>query len=325
MRVLLTGATGFVGRGTARQLVERGFSLRLLVRDPGRLEEDLGRNSAVEIVAGSLEMPPAGLGFGVDAVVHVAGLVDARRTRDYHRVNVEGSRRLASRVAEEAPELPWVQVSSLAATGPADPARDDDPPRPVSRYGASKLAGERAVAEAGFPQRAVVRPPAVYGPGDRAFLPFFRDVARGRPVLLPRGGPARLSFVHVGDLARALIAVLEAPPEQVEGRVFHAAGPEQPSLDEFLALVGEVVGRRPRALRLPSLLGWAAAACALPLRLATGKPAYLSLDKMRELTAPAWCCDAAGLRRQTDWEPGFSLPAGLADTAQSYRAAGFLA
>ncbi|MBL7007749.1 MAG: NAD-dependent epimerase/dehydratase family protein, partial [Planctomycetes bacterium] len=111
MRVLLTGATGFVGGETARQLVRNGHSARVLVRDPGRLAPELAVDPLLDFVRGSLERPPDGLSDGVDAVLHLAGLVDARRPRDYQRVNAEGSRRLAEEVARRAPGARWIQVS----------------------------------------------------------------------------------------------------------------------------------------------------------------------------------------------------------------------
>lgn len=324
--MLLTGATGFVGAAAARHLLREGHALDLLVRDPARLAPDLACAGQVRILRGSLQaLPgPAALAAEIDAVVHLAGLVDARRPRQFHEVNAAGAARLAAAVALAAPAARWVQVSSLAATGPGYDVADDDPPHPVSRYGASKLAGEAAVAAAGFPQRIVLRPPAVYGPGDRAFLPIFRDIARGRRVVLPRPAPARLSLIHVEDLAAALAAALAAPLARAGGRSFHVAGSEQPSLAEFLALAGEAVGRAPRVLRVPAAVGWALAAAVTPLRLATGRPAFLSIDKMRELTAEAWCCRSDGARAVLDWSPAHPLAEGLAQTVRHWRAAGFL-
>ena len=324
MRVLLTGATGFVGGAVLAALARRGDEVLALVRDPARLPAG-SDGRALRVVQGSLEDPPSAALADLDAVVHVAGLVDARRPSDFDRVNARASGRLAAAVPAVTPRARWIQISSLAATGPGDPARDTDPPRPVSRYGASKLAGEAAVAENGFPGRIVLRPPAVYGPGDRAFLPYFRDLARGRPVPLPRRGPARLSFVHVEDLAGAVLDVLDAPEGAVAGRVFHVAGPERPTLPGFVAAVAAAVEGRPRSFRVPAALGRAAAFLLVPVRRLSGRPAFLSLDKMRELTAPAWVCEAEGLRRATGWQARFPLEDGLRQTAAAYRRAGFLA
>jgi len=326
VRLLLTGATGFVGGAALRAFLDAGHRVRALVRDPRGLPGDLAAHPALETHAGSLVSPDSlqGLGAGVDAVVHLAGVVDAPRAADFQRVNCDGTRRLAEAVARAAPQAIWVQVSSLAATGPGDPSRDSDPPQPVSEYGRSKLAGEQVLGQAWPGPRVVLRAAAVYGPGDVGFLPFFRAAAAGRVNALPAKGPARLSLVHVDDLVAALQLAVAGGAALERGRVLHIAAPERPSPRELLAAIATAVGGRSRIVSVPTALLWTVAALATPSRRLWGRPRYLSLDKARELTAAAWCCEADGATAALGWVPRYTLAAGLAHTAAAYASAGLL-
>src|SRR5262245_31182216 len=198
MRVLVTGATGFVGAHVARELDARGHAVRALVRDPARAEAV--KAHLTELVRGDLADPEtlAVACGGVDAVVHVAGLTKAARDADFTRVNVHGAAMIAGAFRQASRGRGrFVLVSSLAAAGPSPPERarrEDEAPAPVSHYGASKLAGDRAVAMtlAGSEvELAVVRPPIVYGEGDRDVLLAFRQVAGG--WFLAVGGRAALA------------------------------------------------------------------------------------------------------------------------------------
>ncbi len=313
MKVLLTGGSGFVGRVLLRALVARSWAVRTLVRTSSRLQVPPGKESLVDIWPGSLVDPDSlrGIGEGVDAVVHLAGAVAPRHLRDFDRVNRLGSAHLAE-ACRGVPGLErWVQLSSLAATGPGDPVRDGEPPHPISRYGRSKLAGEREVAARGFSGLIVLRPPAVYGPGDPAFAPMIRALVRGLPVPLPRPGPAHLSLLHVEDLAGALVAALEAPGAAF-GRIFHVSGPERPSPAELMERIAALAGRRARLLPVPLPLAWTLAGVCSPVRRLCGFPRYLNLDKIHELGASAWSCESPAAEELLSWEARIPLSEGLA-------------
>ncbi len=164
--VALTGATGFIGRRLAPLLAADGWRVRLLLRrDPVHAE---WRGLAPQIVAGGLDDPAAlrQLVEGVDAVVHVAGLIKAARRRQFYAVNHAGSAALADAVLAAAPAARFLHVSTIAAREPA-----------LSDYAGSKRAGEDAVLERLGARVTVLRPPAVYGPGDRESLAFFQMAA----------------------------------------------------------------------------------------------------------------------------------------------------
>ena len=194
--VAVTGVTGFVGPHLVAALARRGWRLRLLVRRWSPLPSLAGIDA--EIVLGDVLSEPAlrELARGADAVVHAAGLIKARTPADFMPVNRES----AALLSALAPEATLVLLSSLAAREPQ-----------LSAYGASKRAGEVAIATRSGPWLAV-RAPAVYGPGDRETLAYFRSVKHG---LAPQHwlSSARLSLIHVSDLAEALALAVDRPPE----------------------------------------------------------------------------------------------------------------
>src|SRR3954469_6491662 len=210
MKIFLTGGSGFLGSYVAEQLAEQGHTVRALVR-PRSERKILDRLPRVEFARGAIE-DRASLDAamdGVDAVIHVAGLVKARRPEEFFQVNTEGTKNLLAAAEARAPGLKrFVYVSSLAAVGPSSdgqPVHDDAPPRPVTQYGRSKLAAEQAVllAKDRLPV-TVIRPPLIYGPRDRETLAFFTSVKNG---VLPVLGDGRntLSVIYGEDCASALV------------------------------------------------------------------------------------------------------------------------
>jgi dihydroflavonol-4-reductase len=292
------------------------------VRSPAKAERLRARGIA--LVPGDLEDEAAlaALVADSDVVFHVAGKVAARSQAEFLRVNRDGTARLA-RAAARARVARFVLVSSLAVSGPSRPGEalgEDAPERPLTWYGRSKQAGERAAREAGVPL-TIVRPSAVYGPGDRSFLTLFRAAARGIVPLLGDGGQ-QLTLVHVRDLAQALVAAAESPATL--GRTYHA-GHETPVTQLALAhAVGRAVGRDVRPVCIPAALVRPALAVAGGVSRALGRAPLLDGDKARELLASGWVASSAALRRDAGWLARIPLEAGLAETALRYREAGWL-
>ena len=194
--VALTGASGFVGGHIQQRLVAAGWHVKALTRRPGGLAE---AGPAVTPVQGDLESGSAlsELVSGVDAVIHCAGLVAARKTGDFHRVNTQGTENLLRAATAGGNSPRFILISSLAAREPQ-----------ISPYAHSKRQAEEHLRQVGAGlDWQILRPPVVYGPGDRATLPLFRQFTRG--LVLRPSGDGRFSMIYVEDLAAAASALLE--------------------------------------------------------------------------------------------------------------------
>ena len=301
--VAITGATGFIGGTAARLLAAAGWRVRALVR-PG----SLGRRPAnleAEWVSGDLTDADSlrRLVAGASAVLHCAGAVRGATREDFDRVNVDGTARLVRAAAAEPVAPRFLLVSSLAARSPG-----------LSFYAASKQAGEeRLAALAGGLCWGVVRPAAVYGPGDREMLPLFQSMFRG---LAPVIGAAsnRVSLVHVDDLAAALAAWLERGHRP---RGVYEAGDGRPagySWQEIIDIAEGLRGRRIVRVPVPVPLVRVIARGNLALARLTGRAPMLSPGKVRELTHPDWVADNAPLQADTGWTARIPLAEGLRRT-----------
>jgi len=304
--VVVTGATGFVGPHLVAALARHGWKLRLLVRRWTPLPSLPGVEA--EIVWGDLsdEASLRALVVGADAVVHAAGLIKARRPAEFDRINRDGTARLSAL----APDIPFLLLSSLAAREPQ-----------LSPYAASKRAAEEAVAARSGPW-LTLRAPAVYGPGDRETLAYFKMAKRGIALQpgQPRGRPeARLSLIHVEDLAEALALALDrpVPPGVHEIDDGHAGGY---SHADMAAAAADAFGRPVRALRVGQGLMKAVAGLN---RLRTGAQ-ILTPGKVRELFHPDWTVHDRRLAALTGFSARFGLADGFRHTILWYRAHGWL-
>ena len=326
MHVFLTGASGFVGKNLVPYLLDRECRLTCLLRDPARLPEEL--RSKVAVVVGDLtNLGPEVMSAlaGAEAVVHLAGQLWGRTYEDFDRVNHLGTEALVKAVGKANPSLKrFVNVSSMAAAGPArpgEPLTEASPEAPISWYGRSKLAGERALTEAAFPW-TVIRAPAVYGPWDPATLIFFKLAACHIHPIIGWGRPEH-STIHVEDVCQAIRLVLtgETRPQSTyfinDGQAIHR-------LREVMTLVVESVGKWVVPVPIPGGLVLAAEGLlALGQRIGLA-PSRVTPDKLRELRQRAWTCSADLITENLGFNASVPLAQGIPETAAWYRANGWL-
>lgn len=288
MKVLVTGANGFIGRALCRHLVDEGMSVRGLVR-PGSTLGTLTDIPAVEVTHGdvlSTESLSRAL-EGADAVVHLAGAVAAGRDSTYARVNVEGTRNL-SEAAKAAGVRRAVFMSSLAAQGPSQPGqphRTAGNEQPLNSYGRSKLEAETILRELLGDAATILRPGIAYGP-DYADLAQVARWVRSRVV--PFVPDLELSFVHVDDLVALVGLALRAEGAAV-GPYFVSDGEVQ-RMERVVDRLESLVSERP-GLRLPlsaKVLGWLEP---VTQRVADTAGLGASISRLiAEVRAPGWAC-----------------------------------
>jgi nucleoside-diphosphate-sugar epimerase len=299
----LTGGTGFLGRYIAQALVEAGWRLRVLIRqapdhpafDTLPLEPQIGSLSD----ATSLDR----LVSGADVVIHAAGLVKALRRDEFMRVNRDGTARLAEAVARTPGGARLVLISSLAARSPT-----------VSAYAESKRAGEDAIAARLCERRRVIlRPAAIYGPGDREGAAMLR-LASGWVVPVIAAPEPRITMVHARDAAAAILAMMQAGAEPGCYEISDARR-DGYGWRELLRVISNSVGRNPRALPVPDAAVLAAGTARDGLAALTGRPAIFGRGKAREILHRDWSVAPERQIASTLWRPRIDLETGMRETA----------
>ncbi len=298
--IALTGATGFVGR---RVLALATGPVRALTRRPQPPQP------GVEWVLGDLTDAHAlaRLCDGAAAVLHIAGVVNAPDAAGFHAGNVTGT---ANMLAAAAGVPRFVHVSSLAAREPG-----------LSLYGASKAAGD-ALVQQRRGDWVIVRPPGVYGPGDAEMRDLF-GLARLGLGLAPGGPAARISLIHVDDLARALLALTSGGPSGEILEIDDGSGGYAHA--DHAAAIGRALGRsRVRMIPIGNGLLNRAAGIATAIARMQGQLPKLSRDRARYLAHPDWVARGGNARLHPLWQPRISLDDGMADTVRDYRERGWL-
>jgi uncharacterized protein YbjT (DUF2867 family) len=303
--VAVTGATGFLGRHLVRALAQDGWTPRVLVRrDP---IHPLWRDLDLEVVVGDLKTPGAldRLCRSADVVVHVAGLIKAASLDGFNVVNRDGARAAAK--AAQAAGARFILVSSLAAREPH-----------LSNYAASKRAGEDAVRDVS-PSVLIVRPPAIYGPGDTETLGLFKIAAQS-PVLPVLSPDSRIAMIHVQDAAAKLVAFCRRP---VSGLVeLSDVRRDGYTWSEIMTAAGQAMNRGPRLVRLPDNALRLAGILADAWSFASNNPSVFGLGKARELLHNDWSLSSAPM---AEGVPSvFGLIDGFLHTVDWYREQGWL-
>lgn len=317
-RVLITGATGFVGSHIAEAFVEAGYEVRCGIRTSSNLRWI--RDLETERVLVDFTRPEhlADTVKGVDIVVHAAGLTSARRDEDYRRINAEGTRRLAE-AAAGAGIRRFVFVSSLAARGP-DAAVGGDGEHPVSLYGKSKLEAEEHLrTPSGQMEVVALRPTAVYGPRDTDLLPLFKMAGRGFLVL--PGGTGILQPIYAADVA---LATLAAAREDAGFGPHPVAEADRYTWSEVASGLERAFGHPIRVVRLPAAAFKRAGSVAeRAARLRGAIPAF-DEHHAENLAVHDWTCDTVGTRESLGWRAQVPLLEGLERSVRWYRKAGWI-
>lgn len=296
----VTGGTGFVGQHLLRQAVAAGYDVRALTRGWKPPEEE------IVWVDGALDRSEslAKLTSGADAVIHIAGLISGSREA-FEEVNVAGTAAMID-AARKSKVRRFIHISSLAAREPA-----------LSNYGWSKAKSERLVAASGL-EWTIIRPPAVYGPGDRETLELFKMAKRGLIALPPAG---HFSIIHVEDLCRLILTVLDEAETMSE--IYEPDDGRENGWHHrhFARTLSRTFGKRATTVALPRFVLRTAARID---RLVRRKRAKLTTDRVNYFCHPDWVVTAERKPPAALWEPQIRTATGLKETGKWYREQGWL-
>ena len=323
--ILITGANGFVGSRLCRTFHEQGFAVIAGVRRQANLS--LLDGLKIDYRYGDVTAPETldAMVTGVDYVIHNAGVVKAKRAQTFFDINERGTRSLCEAVRKHNPGLKkLIYISSLAAVGPSAPGKpvtESCTPHPVTTYGRSKLAGERAALT--YADRlpvVAIRPPGIYGPGDREVFTFFDTVNKGLRSVV--GDPDRMiQLVHVDDLCYGVYKAVTG--DSAPGEAYFVAENRGYTMGELVGLLAEASGKKTMPLRVP---GWLFRVIGFVSEYAfklVGATPMLTREKAGELLA-SWEVSTEKAKAAFGYESRIPFARGAADTFAWYRREGWL-
>lgn len=267
MLVLVTGATGFLGRRVVQALLDQHHQVRCLVHTPGR--ERMFSDGSVDVHFGSVLDPHAlaAAFYDLDAVIHLVAIIRQRRGATFDQVNRQGVANVVV-AAKEAGVQHFLHLSAIGATN-----------NPSYPYLYSKWQGEQEVINSGLPY-TILRPSLMFGPGDE-FLNTLAALVRVFP-LAPVMGPGRNRFQPIGveDVARCLVLALEQ--DDLRGRTMEIGGPQQLSYIDVIGIVARTLGRRRLYVHVPV---WAMSSAVGVLQRVQPRPP-VTTEQLRMLPVP---------------------------------------
>jgi nucleoside-diphosphate-sugar epimerase len=315
-KVLVTGATGFIGSHLVDALEREGFKIKALVRKTSNIRRLKDRD--IEIVYGdllqkrSLEKAVK----NVDIIFHLAGFLFGNNTKDFLRVNAEGTRNLISAINKVNPDIRrFIYISSLAAVGPNKSNKPDDLHReesrcsPITYYGKSKLKAEEHVKamSSGF-TTTIIRPPMVFGPRDAAYLPFFKLIKKGIKLTMKKD--RHYSFIHVKDLVRGILAAAENPA--AENKTYFMSHKENTSWNRLMHMIERLMDKRAYTLKISeNTIRFVKAL--LPAYTFFSRD-YKPVSRIEEIQHPFWLCDYTKAEKDIGFKAGIDIEKSTEET-----------
>ncbi len=322
--ILITGASGFIGNFLTDEALTRGYSVYAAVRkttDTSLLKKKnvslvvINFSECSDIFDKISSLPP------LKYIIHNAGIVRAIRKEEFHEVNYGNTRRLLD-VLMRTSKVPdkFLYISSLASLGPCNgqfrsPIGLLTEPSPVTEYGRSKLETERLIETNNWLPYIILRPTAVYGPGDKDLLRIMRFIKMGIDFQIGTGSQ-RLTFIYVKDLVQLAFIALESG---IVNKSYCISDGNPYSEFDFGKIVASCLKRKVIHLAVPVGIARAIATFSEKLSAVSGNPPLLNVDKINELSAKSWCCDTRPLMEDFFFRAEYDLEKGLAETIDWYK------
>ncbi|UPK71988.1 NAD-dependent epimerase/dehydratase family protein [Chitinophaga filiformis] len=320
-RILITGASGFVGYHLVETALDAGMEVYAAVRASSNVShlKHLPVNFVYPDFSSKDDLKDLIVKHGFDYIIHGAGITKAKSLDEYNRVNAGYTLNLAVAAGESrVPIKKFVFISSLAAVGPIAynaswPVPDVAKPQPVTSYGKSKLLAEEYLGVISDVPWVVLRPTAVYGPRERDLFVLFKTYRRGLEPYMGKGAQW-LSFVYVKDLAQAALLALTAP---VSGTVYNISDGNRYDRYALANVIKQHLKLHTFRVHLP--LPVIKSVATIMEMVSRGAP-LLNRDKLNELTAENWDCNIEKIRQDLGYRPAYDLEKGIRETLDWYTA-----
>lgn len=322
-RVLITGASGFVGHHLVDAAVQAGMKVYAAVRP----SSDVAHLQSFDIRYTLLDLnDTAALVRELEEkqyhyIIHAAGITKAKTEQEYNKVNAGYTQKLALAAVEaDIPLKKFVFISSLAALGPVvyselNPINEQSKAQPVTTYGKSKLLAEQYLAEIQDLPLVVLRPTAVYGPREKDIFVLLKTLNLGLEPYISNK-PQWLSFVYVKDLARAVIQALDAGIHHASYNVSDGNSYDRYAL---ATITKRILGKKSVRFHLPLGVVSVMARLLEAAYAASSKMPVLNQEKLNELAAENWNCSIDRIRQDLGFVPEYDLEKGLAHTLKWYK------
>ncbi len=319
MRVILTGATGFIGSHLLDKLISSGADVTCFVRGNSSLKWLEGKKCRIERVDFLVEDSIARHLADAEYIFHIAGVIRGKTDQEFYTGNHITTRNLVHWTCKHSSRIKrFIQFSSLAVTGPSldgIPVNESSPKRPVSIYGVSKMLAEQEVLK--MRDRlpvTIIRPPIVYGIRDSALEMFYKLVAKGFLPLL--GSRKYFSIVHVDDLLSGTLELLRH--EAAKGEVYFISDPSQYSFDELASSVSRSLGKKPLRIRIGDYMILMMGSFFTSVLKPLGINSIFSRDKAVEICQKYWTCSSKKIEEHIGFKAKIDLQSGMRDTIKWY-------
>jgi UDP-glucose 4-epimerase len=320
-RVLITGASGFVGYHLVEQALKNHLEIFAAVRKSSQIAHLEPLNiqytdldfSNVDALVKELEEKQ------YTYIIHAAG-VTAAKTEDYNKINAGYAYNLALAATKANITLKkFIFISSLAALGPlhdiGDLINEHTPPRPVTAYGRSKLLAEEKLASLSSLPLITLRPTAVYGPRDKDILIILKQFSKGFEPYIGHIDQ-RLSFIYVSDLAKIAVTALFSP---VTNKTYNLSDGKSYDRYALANFTKQILNKKTFKIHLPTILIKALAGLLEKVYVYSSKTPALNIEKLSELNAVNWICSIEKITKDLNYLPEYDLKKGLTETFAWYK------
>lgn len=335
MKILITGASGFIGGFLVGEALNRGYEVWAGVRPSSSRENlqdarikfiDLKYNDLIALTAQLSDF--AAKEGAWDYVIHNAGLTKTLDKRNFFRVNAENTHRLIEALsASDCKPKKFILMSSLSSFGAVDektfqPIRLDDPQKPNTAYGKSKLEAENYLRSQNYFPYIILRPTGVYGPGEKDYLVELQAIQSGFDFV-SGFTPQRLTFIYVKDLVKAAFLAIENAT--VNNKAYFVADGDVHTDTEYSRLIQELLGKRfVLHARVPMWTAHIACQCSEWMGKLLKKSMTLNTDKYIILKQRNWICEVAPIQDDLGFKADYPLRRGLEECIRWYRDHGWL-